>query len=312
MNLKKNPEIDVLICADILQMVFDECDRYDHDETGGRVLGTFRQDEGEKLVIKVNGVIESGPNARRSASSFFQDGEYQAQVFREIERTHPNVEHLGNWHTHHVNGYPTLSNGDIETYRRIVNHQKHNLNFFYALLVVKRNNGASDLERYRIRHYVLFRSDDRVHEVNPEHVSVIDEPVIWPTITGSPQLTLPSSVAVRAKDKSMIENLYPEIRPYQSKRTSMFYWRGILQLIDGSVVRLTIPELTGDDEQCPRLLYQVSAKNLPKICIGVAEQFGEQHFRSAAEAIHKFEQRMNKTLYQTVSGKKEVWLGWKL
>ena len=42
------------------------------------------------------------------------------------------IEHLGNWHTHHVNGYPNLSGGDVATYRRIVNHELHNLDFFYA------------------------------------------------------------------------------------------------------------------------------------------------------------------------------------
>src|SRR5262245_14169366 len=103
-----------------LTVVFDECDGFDHDETGGRVIGTYNV-EGSHLSINVTGIIESGPRARRSAVSFFQDGEHQERIFREIERHHPAIEHLGNWHTHHVNGLPTLSGGDIETYHRIVN-----------------------------------------------------------------------------------------------------------------------------------------------------------------------------------------------
>lgn len=91
-----------------LMAIFDECDRYDHDETGGRVIGTF-QEEGGKLALFVTGVIESGPRAQRTAVSFFQDGEHQEGVFREIELNHPEIEHLGNWHTHHVNGLSTLT-----------------------------------------------------------------------------------------------------------------------------------------------------------------------------------------------------------
>ena len=81
------------------------------------------------------GVIEPGPEARRTRTSFFQDGDYQTEVFRRLEEQDPAIEHLGYWHTHHVNGYPRLSGGDVATYRRIVNHELQNLDFFYALLV---------------------------------------------------------------------------------------------------------------------------------------------------------------------------------
>ena len=296
---KKTPTIDVSICVGVLRAVFDECDRYDHDETGGRVLGTFQRGRDGTLAIRVNGVIEAGPSARRSNSSFFQDGEYQEQVFRHIERTHPDVEHLGNWHTHHVNGYPTLSGGDIATYQRIVNHPKHNLDFFYALLVVGRNPEGSSLNRYHARHYVLFRGDDRVHEVDFERVSVTDESVIWPTDTELVRPTPSPGDTIRPKDKATMERLYPEIRPYQSTRTNTFYWRGTVRLIDDTVVQLTIPELR-DDEQEIKPFYQVLSKDTPKACAKIAEQIGKQHFQSAAEAVYHFEQKMNRMLYRTV------------
>ena len=57
-------------------------------------------------------MLEPGPNAQRSPTYFFQDGDHQEKLFRAIEASHPDIEHLGNWHTHHVNGYPTLSGGD--------------------------------------------------------------------------------------------------------------------------------------------------------------------------------------------------------
>ena len=296
---KETPTIDVSICAGVLRAVFDDCDRYDRDETGGRVLGTFKRGRDGTLAIRVNGVIEAGPSARRSSSSFFQDGDYQEQVFRHIERSHPDVEHLGNWHTHHVNGYPTLSGGDIATYQRIVNHPKHNLDFFYALLVVERNPEGRSLDRYRARHYVLFRGDDRVHQVDFERVSVIDESVIWPTDTELARPTPSLGVTIRPKDKATMERLYPEIRPYQSTRTNTFYWRGTVRLIDDTVVQLTIPEL-GNDGQEIKPFYQVLSKDTPKACSKIAEQVGKQHFQSAAEAVYHFEQQMNRMLYRTV------------
>ena len=176
--------IHVEIPEDVLESVFEECDRYDHEETGGRVVGHFAVD-GRTLVVRAAGVIEPGPNAQRTSNSFFQDGDYQTDVFRRLEEKDPSIEHLGNWHTHHVNGYPTLSDGDVATYRRIVNHQLHNLDFFYALLVTRRNEGQTGLNRYAVRHYVLFRGQDTVHEISPTNIRVTDGPRIWPTKVNS-------------------------------------------------------------------------------------------------------------------------------
>jgi hypothetical protein len=78
-----------------VEAVFDECDRYDVDETGGRVLGTYKS-SGRTLAISVSGVIEPGPNAQRTPTYFKQDGEYQEEVFRAVEERVPAIEHLGN------------------------------------------------------------------------------------------------------------------------------------------------------------------------------------------------------------------------
>ena len=164
----------------VLESIFDDCDRYDHDETGGRILGEFRRAADGSLEVTVTGVIEAGPKARRSSTSFFQDGDYQAEIFRQIETANPEVEHLGNWHTHHVNGFPTLSGGDIATYRRIVNHEKHNLDFFYALLVVSRMSGGEAASRYSVKHYILLRGDDAVYEVDPADVIITRKAPVWP------------------------------------------------------------------------------------------------------------------------------------
>ena len=298
MKFKKHfPKTKISICAGALQSVFDECDRYDQDETGGRIIGTYKLGGNGALEINVSGIIEPGPNARRSATSFYQDGEHQARVFRDIENAHPQIEHLGNWHTHHVNGYPTLSRGDIDTYTRIVNHDLHNLDFFYALLVVKRIVGKTGLNRYRIRHYVLFRGNDSVVEVEPRRVTVTDKPTIWPKVEKTNSLTPILDACVRTRDKATIENLYPDFRAYQSSQLNMFYWRGTVCLVDGSVIQLTIPEIV-DDESISKPYYQTIAKYIPENCSEAATQIQERCFQSASEAIYKFEQTMNKSLYE--------------
>jgi hypothetical protein len=120
----KADNISLVIPRSALEAVFDECDRYDANETGGRILGTYEEHRND-LTIAVNGIIEPGPGARRTATFFKQDGAWQEQVFREVEEREPSIEHLGNWHTHHGNGVRLLWGGDIEPSRCCVAHLKH-------------------------------------------------------------------------------------------------------------------------------------------------------------------------------------------
>ena len=298
---QKARKVTVSVSAKALQSILDECDRYDDDETGGRILGVYRRGHDGSLHIDISGVIEPGPNARRSRSSFFQDGDYQAEVFRRLETQHPEIEHLGNWHTHHVNGLPTLSGGDIATYQRIVNHKQHNLEFFYALLVVAREPRRQGLERYRMRHYILFRGDQNVHEIAPADVAITKKPIIWPVEHEAEASTVesPHDVAARAKDKAMIGDLFPDLRPYFSKRARTFYWKGPVRLIDDSIVQVTIPEMT-DSLPHAAVYYQLIVKNAPALCSEVVEQITERRFVSATQAIRGLEQRLNQTMYQAL------------
>jgi len=106
----KQPKFSVTIARGALESIFDECDKFDSHETGGRLIGTYKK-KSSHYDIQLSGVLGPGPEAQRSATSFFQDGDYQERLFRQIEETHPDIEHLGNWHTHHVNGLATLSQG---------------------------------------------------------------------------------------------------------------------------------------------------------------------------------------------------------
>jgi len=299
---QKGAPVSVSIPSRALTSIFDDCDRYDHDETGGRMVGVFRSRPEGILEIEVTGVIEAGPRARRSSSSFFQDGDYQAQVFRRLEASHPEIEHLGNWHTHHVNGYPTLSAGDIETYKRIVNHDKHNPDFFYALLVVARSHRAKGLSRYRIRHFVLFRGDNRVYEIESPNVIISKDPIVWPT---KDDCRIEASrggysSTVRAKDDTIMPEFFPTFRPYWSKRANTFYWKGHLELINSTSIEIAVPEMCSDigDE---RYYYQVIAKNVPEPCTKAWEQFAPREFESATQAVRSLEREMNRVLYHAIN-----------
>src|SRR5271163_663231 len=56
----KKSGLSLTIARAALESIFDECDRYDADETGGRLLGTYRG-KGSNIDIKVSGVIGPGP-----------------------------------------------------------------------------------------------------------------------------------------------------------------------------------------------------------------------------------------------------------
>ncbi len=299
---RKRPAVHVEIAGEALESVFEECDRYDHEETGGRVIGHFTMD-GDSVVIQARGVIEPGPNARRSRTSFFQDGEHQTEVFRRIEAEDPLIEHLGNWHTHHVNGYPTLSGGDRATYRRIVNHELHNPDFFYALLVTHRNDGRKGLDRYAVRHYVLFRGDDAVYEIAPTNVKVTDDPGIWPkdhrasidaredhdADGAGPRGKV--SVAVRARDQVVLGVLFPSLAPRLSTSTGTFFWKGQLPLIDGSAVDIKVAEIDDDGSLVYYPVVSPTSEHVAELC--------GKSFSSAAHAVRALELQMNREIYQS-------------
>ena len=118
-------------------------------------IGTFKK-KGARYDVQLFGVIGPGTESATIGHQLFSGWRIPGAGFQvRSKRDIPEVEHLGNWHTHHVNGLATLSQGDHATYHRIVNHDKHNMDFFYALLVVKKN--AGEHPRYEVKHYFFRR-----------------------------------------------------------------------------------------------------------------------------------------------------------
>lgn len=303
------PSVHITIHRAALESIFDECDRYNQDETGGRLLGTFKTGITDRLSIMVTGVIEPGPNAKRTATYFQQDGEHQEAVFRRLERQYPEIEHLGNWHTHHVNGYPTLSGGDRETYHRIVNHQNHNTDFFYALLVTEKNSARS-VQRYAIKHFVLFRNQLGELEVPATKVSIVDRSVIWPVagvnpapVVAVPAESTPQLADQRASDKLFFSQLHPGLRPFLSKSTGGVYWRGPISLIDDSQVEVVVAEVDAGAEAAYGVA--VKGKGNPVETSDAVASFAERRFSSAREAVVMLERELNREVFRTQVGERE-------
>ena len=307
--MKTDPFIDsveVHIPETALNTVFDECDHHKIDETGGRLVGTYTFDLYKRLVIHVTGVIEPGPQARRAPTSFFQDGKFQTKIFREIEAEHPDVEHLGNWHTHHVNGYPTLSKGDRKTYKRTVNHRKHNTQFFYALLVVNRGDMTNPLNRYNIRHFILPRGDSTIYEIPQEAIKIKDKPLWWPKNTSSRQQKekvevnidqTAVKVANRGFDQRFIKEFFPKLHPFFSDKTKTVYWKGTIELIDGIDVFAVIAEVKDGSD----VNYFVRLKDARKALAGPIEELQKTQFNSGRAATFAIQRILNKQLYEMIS-----------
>jgi hypothetical protein len=304
-NFSRGKTVRIVISSKALEAVFDECDRYNIDETGGRLIGTFSE-VGNELIVNVSGVIESGPQARRSNTSFFQDGEYQESVFRQIEASHPEIEHLGNWHTHHVNGYATLSGGDVQTYQRIVNHAQHNTSFFYALLVTDKLAPRSK-ERYHIKHYVLRRGDAQVYEINQRDVQLTDGPIMWPRneaseinetarahrlVSASTDQASSSALTQRAYDGAVLRDFYEQLRTFTSPKIGI-YWRGPIELSDGSSTQVLVVE-DASDAKSPYSVGLLDPGERFKILAGHLE---ERRFPSARAALIYTERACNRTLF---------------
>lgn len=298
----KGNDVSIAIAQGVLEAIYDECDRYDADETGGRIIGTYKQKEAH-YDVQVLGMLGPGPNADRSPTSFFQDGEHQETMFRAIEAKHPDIEHLGNWHTHHVNGYPTLSGGDKTTYFKTVNHHKHNTDFFYALLVVKKN--ARGNPRYDIKHFFFRRNDDTVYEIPHSQVQVVDVSALSASesIAAAPKVTAPvrdhsPPNLERVKDQELFSEFYPYLKTLFSKSTGALYWKGTVELVDGSRALIVAMENVGHGKP----FYSITAGDENPVLAHVKARYKYRHFRSARHAVIQLEKDLNQAIYKASRG----------
>lgn len=299
----KADHINLVIPRSALEIVFDECDRYDADETGGRILGTYKK-HGDTLTVTVTGIIEPGPEAHRTATYFKQDGAYQERVFRQVEEREPSIEHLGNWHTHHVNALRHLSGGDVETYRRTVEHEKHNTDFFYALLVTERKNGKTGLQRYTFKNYMLRRGDASIYEIPASAITLIDAPLVWPSaraVQGDmPRTSHEDALKTNlVYDSDVVSKFYPKVKPFKSEKLGI-YWRGTITLVDGSELEAVILQ----DELGKTPVYTVTLRNADEMLARSIKTLSKDEFTSCRAALVATERMCNAELFENRAKKK--------
>ena len=300
----ENPLVTVSICKEVLETIFDECDKYDIDETGGRIIGYYKS-KGAILDLNVCGLIGPGPSARRSRTSFYQDGDYQESIFRKVEAKNPEIEHLGNWHTHHVNGLTTLSSGDLATYERIVNHEKHNTDFFYALLVVGKNHQSRKGSRYEVKHFLFRRGQPSAYEIPSHQVQIVNESPVFidnekiveeRSLSETPLQNPQSLNEIRSKDKEILLVMYPNLKPFFSKRTKSLYWKGKLSLIDDTLVELLALETVEDNSPS----YSVTLAGSDANRFQSRNLYLNRNFDSSWKAISSFERDLNREIFEAL------------
>jgi proteasome lid subunit RPN8/RPN11 len=308
MKLLNTSKVHIVLPKAALLEIFDECDRFNQDETGGRIIGTFKEHWG-KLTLHITGIIEPGPKARRSPVMLFQDGDYQEDVFRRVEAQHRDIEHLGTWHTHHVNGLQTLSDGDITTYSKTVNHPNQNTPFFYALLVVAKHESEDPLERYSFKHFIFRRGDDDFYEIPSRQVEIVDTPLVWPLVhrvahhghhavrpAEPKRVGNVSAQPERVYDRDILSEFYKGVRPFTSPKLG-FYWRGTVELLDGSEVQVVLLE----DSSSNVPSYSLVIRDAPQHLAEIAEKLSKQDFSSARVALMTAERLCNRFLYKRQS-----------
>ena len=94
-------------------------------------------------------------------------------------------------------------------------------------------------------------------------------------------------------DKEILNEFYRGIRPFSSAKLGM-YWRGPLELLDGSQVEVILLE----DAAAANPTYTVTLREPPAVLKGVAEEIANGEFSSARAALITTERSCNRALYR--------------
>ena len=184
-----------------------------------------------------------------SQTHIVPDGEHQEYLFRIIEGYDPGIEHIGSWHSHHCNGYPDLSSGDIQGYIHNVNDRNYNLDWFFVMLVVSVSKRGIET-----KYYLFHRGDENYYVVDGSNVSILNQDYQYENILrevenstysyrNQTRTTVPivSNIEsnrswedfmmdIRAEDKAWIERYFPSNRTFRNKKDNSIYWRLSLPL----------------------------------------------------------------------------------
>lgn len=196
-----------------------------HKEEGGKLIGKIIETENE-YVLQIDSFLDSGPNIDHSSTHIYPDGPYQESLFRICESFDPEIEHLGSWHSHHCNGLPELSHGDISGYRKNVNNKDYNLDIFLAILIPKLSDDYHDY-----RFYVFFRNKIKHFEIDPKDVQIINEEFELEKMLENIEeksfnkRKIDEQYNLAEQDKDMLKAYFPNVQCLLNKKKKRLYWR---------------------------------------------------------------------------------------
>jgi integrative and conjugative element protein (TIGR02256 family) len=128
--VKAKKEKIVWLKKSVLEMIMDEMNKWYPNETGGVLIGYWNENQ-----AVITHLIDGGPNAVRSKTSFIPNHKYQVDEISKIYKISNRTEtYLGDWHTHpDVKAY--LSNTDKKTFNKIARYKPARLSMPLMIIV---------------------------------------------------------------------------------------------------------------------------------------------------------------------------------
>ncbi|MCX4988456.1 hypothetical protein [Streptomyces sp. NBC_00568] len=145
-------------------------------EVGGKFVGYIRNSSPvtrrrkaklADLEVEVCDYLDSGPGTSRSAVFHHPDTEYQLELFQRIEREFPGLAFIGLWHSHHPNGFPNLSRGDIQAHWGTVNSPRYDQEIMISSLAI------DDTGILGGKTFAFPRGSEKYYEIAPDSIQVV-------------------------------------------------------------------------------------------------------------------------------------------
>lgn len=275
--LNRNSSSITNIVVEISQAVDDRIFRSISEskvEEGGKVLGTIQHQQSNKLLITAESYIDSGVDVDNSSGHLMPDGDYQEKLFRLVEKFDTTLDVIGSWHSHHCNGFPELSSGDIRGYQETVNSHLYDVNYLFVILVTALKKSSTEK-----RFYLFVRGQNDYYELDKSNIKFVRKLSVVESILseaerlsfqlrkkklsagyayqhpqnkGSSSLNTDPLQKIRSEDHEWILNHFPSAKTTRNKIDSAISWRWLIQLEDDELIcRYTHPVY---DSQLPATL----------------------------------------------------------
>ncbi len=154
-------------------------------------------------------------------------------------------------------------------------------------------------QRYEVKHHVIFRNDDTIYELPHSQVSIVETPIQYAASDKAVQFescTRTRDVEAttnleRVKDQEFFSEFFSGLKPGFSKALGALYWKGPVNLIDGSRAEVLVMESPDGDN--PSYSIKIAGPNPPT----VISNYRARNFKSARHAVLQLEKDMNREIY---------------